>query len=281
MNRSFLFIPGNSPGMIIKSDFLGADTVIFDLEDAVAISEKDSARHLIFCLLKYSKPKTIKIAVRINCLSSEFWKEDVQELAPLLSNGFIILPKTESEQDIFILQTALDECCIKTAKPRIIALIETAVGIENAWHIARANPSIEALLLGGEDYTSDLGCQRTEQGNELTYARFRIVNAAAAAGIRAYDTPFTDIENEENLAKECSYARSIGFSGKLAIHPSQVRIINECFSPSEGELNYAKEVVDLYTDAIRKGIGAVALRGKMIDVPVYKRAERLLREVEE
>ncbi len=281
MNRSFLFIPGNTPGMIIKCECLGADTIIFDLEDAVAISEKDSARHLVLCLLKYNRPKNIKISVRINCLSSEFWKEDVQALAPLLSDGFIILPKSESEQDIHTLEAAMEECCIETAKPRIIALIETAAGVENAWNIARATPELEALMLGGEDYTSDIGCHRTEQGNELTYARFRIVNAAAAADIRAYDTPYTDTENEENLIKECKYARSIGFSGKLAIHPSQVRAINECFSPSEEELSYAKEVVDLYTDALSKGIGAVALRGKMIDVPVYKRAERMLREAEE
>ena len=280
MNRSLLFIPGNNPGMIIKCECLGADMIILDLEDAVAISEKDAARHLIFCLLKYYRPKNIKIAVRINCLSSEFWEEDVRELAPMLGDGYIMLPKAESEQNIHTLEAAMDACCGGGARPRIIALIETAAGVENAWKIAGASPAMEALALGGEDYTSDIGCRRTEEGNELTYARFRVVNAAAAAGIRAVDTPYTDTENEENLAKESRYARSIGFTGKLAIHPSQVRIINECFSPTEEELNYAREVVALYTDALNRGLGAVALRGKMIDVPVFERAKRLLREEE-
>ncbi|HJA25125.1 HpcH/HpaI aldolase/citrate lyase family protein [Candidatus Allofournierella excrementavium] len=277
--RSLLFIPGNSPGMLIKSDFLGADMVIFDLEDAVAPTEKDAARRLLYHLLGAMPPARTRTAVRINCIGSPYWQDDLRLLAPLLAGGHLVVPKAGQASDIHTIETALDKICTETAPPRLLPLIETAAGIENAGSIAAASERVDALLLGGEDLASDLGCHRTAQGEELRYARYRIVNAAAAAGVDAIDTPFTDTTDEAGLVQDAAFARSLGFNGKLVIHPGQVHAVNAAFAPSSDELDAAREIVGTYDAAMARGLGAVALHGKMIDMPIYRRAQKLLSEV--
>ncbi len=278
MLRSMLFIPGNSPGMLLKSDCLGAHAVIFDLEDSVAPSEKDAARQLVYCFLREIPLQHVRVLIRINGLSTPFGAEDIQLLAPVITAG-IVLPKVESAEDIGALEAAV--CAVRghTEGLEIYPQLETARGIENAYEVATASSKVAALLLGGEDLTVDIGCRRTTGGEEISYARARLLNAAVAAGIGAYDTPYTDTENPEGLTEDVLKVHRLGFSGKMAIHPSQVDIINEGFAPSNAEISHAQEIVDVYEQAQEKGIGSVALHGKMIDVPVYERAKKLLAEV--
>lgn len=275
MIRSLLFMPGNAPGMMLKSDFLGADTIIYDLEDAVSTTEKDAARDLVSSFLREIPPVRSKAAVRINGISTPYWREDLRAVAPVLC-GNIIVPKSESAEMIRQIDQALEEFCVGNEKPGIYALIETAEGVENAYTISRSSPNVKGLLLGGEDLTTDIGCRRSAEGTEIQYARCRIINAATAAHIPVYDTPHTDIEDAAGLSGEAEKVRKLGFSGKLAIHPSQIPVINKVFSPTEEELSYAREVMDVYRDGMEKGLGAISLHGKMIDAPVVQRARKLL-----
>ena len=155
-------------------------------------------------------------------------------------------------------------------------LIETALGIEKAFEIAAADPRVAGLFLGGEDLTADLHCKRTKEGQEIFYARTRLVCAARAWGIEAYDTPFTDVEDMEGLRKDTEFAKSLGFAGKAVISPRHVDIVNEVFSPTEAEIEYAHDVMDAIEEGKRQGKGVISLRGKMIDAPIVKRAMQVL-----
>ena len=160
-------------------------------------------------------------------------------------------------------------------------LLETAIGIENAFEIARSSDRMEALYLGAEDLTADLRCQRTRDGFEIQYARCRLVNAARAANIEVYDTPFTSIEDMDGLLQDALTAKSLGFSGKAVIHPKHVDTVNRVFSPSEKEIHYAQEVFAAIEEAKKLGKGAISLHGKMIDAPIVQRARRVLEAMEE
>ncbi len=268
--------------MLSTADFLGSDCILIDLEDAVAPGEKDAARILVrnaVKALRYSKT----VGVRINSAATEHWKEDLAEILPL-NIDFVVLPKTECADDILKVDKFITDCsslhgCEKDIW--IMALLETALGIENAFAIAKASPRVKALFLGAEDLTSDLCAKRTAEGKEILYARSRIVCAARAAGIEVFDTPFTDINAETDLEKDTLFARQLGFSGKAAIHPSQIETINRIFSPSEEEIAYANEVLSAYEEAVKKGLGAVALYGKMIDAPILERAKKILAQARE
>lgn len=165
---------------------------------------------------------------------------------------------------------------MKVGTVKLIPLIETALGVENAFNIASACPRVAALFLGGEDLTADLRCKRTKQGNEINYARTRLVCAARAAGVDVYDTPFTDVNDDEGIVRDAEYAKSLGFSGKSAIAPRHVRVINEVFSPSAKDIEYARLVFEAIRIGKEQGKGAVSLRGKMIDKPIVERARQTL-----
>lgn len=278
MRRSMLFMPGNNAGMLLNADALGADSVILDLEDAVSPAEKDSARILVRNALKYLDYSNCEIIIRINSIDTEFWKSDLDEIIPLKPH-MIMPPKVSCAKDI---QTVADY--IKLVEKRhnienptsIIALIETALGVENAFEIATADDRVKAIFLGAEDLTADLRCKRTKKGDEIFYSRGRIVTAARAANIDAYDTPFTDVEDEEGLREDAEFAKGLGFTGKAAISPRHVMTINEVFSPTLDEIEYAKEVMDIIRVAKEQGKGAISLRGKMIDAPIVERARQTL-----
>ena len=159
---------------------------------------------------------------------------------------------------------------------KILPLIETALGVEKAFDIASAAPRVAGLFLGGEDLTADLHCKRTKEGQEIFYARTRLVCAARACGIEAYDTPFTDVEDMEGLRKDTEFAKSLGFAGKAVISPRHVDIVNEVFSPTEAEIEYAHDVMEAIEEGKRQGKGVISLRGKMIDAPIVKRAMQVL-----
>lgn len=279
MRRSMLFLPGNNPNMLINGNCLGADSVIFDLEDAVSPDEKDAARILVRNTMRYMDFRGCEIIVRINSIDTPYWQKDVDAILPYAPN-LILLPKTGSAADVlaadaYMTQTE-EKLGMKIGTVGLMPLIETALGVENAFAIASATDRVKALFLGAEDLTADLQCKRTKEGREIEYARTRLVMAARAAGVDVYDTPFTDVNDDEGIEVDANLAKSLGFSGKASISPRHVDVINRVFSPTLAEINYAYEVMEAIALAKKQGKGAIALRGKMIDAPIVTRAQRTI-----
>ncbi len=279
MRRSMLFLPGNNPNMLINGNCFGADAVIFDLEDAVSPQEKDAARVLVRNTMRYMDFASCETIVRINSIDTDYWREDIDFVLPEKPN-LILLPKTSTPADII----AADEYMTEVEKKNnlevgsvgLIALIETALGVENAYQIATSTKRVKALFLGAEDLTADLQCKRTKAGREIEYARTRLLVAARAAGIDVYDTPFVDVNDDEGMHSDAIVSKELGFSGKASISPRHVEVINEVFTPTEAEINYAYEVVEAIKLAKQMGKGAISLYGKMIDAPIVARAERTI-----
>ena len=284
MRRSMLFLPGNTPNMLINGSCLGADAVIFDLEDAVAPAEKDAARILVRNTMRDLDFRGCETIVRINSIDTPYWKEDLDEVLPQ-KPALILLPKTGCAADV---EAADDYITLVEQRlgfaPNTVGLmplIETALGVENAFAIASARSRVAALFLGAEDLTADLRCKRTKEGEEIAYARARMVAAARAAGVDVYDTPFTDVNDDEGIRVDTEKAKSLGFTGKASISPRHVPVINEVFSPSQRDIDYAYEVMEAIRIAKEQGRGAIALRGKMIDAPIVNRAKQTIEAAEE
>ena len=279
MRRSMLFLPGNTPNMLINGNCLGADAVIFDLEDAVSPAEKDAARILVRNTMRYMDFNGCEIIVRINSIDTPFWKQDIDQILPEKPN-LILLPKTGTAQDVLQADayiTAVEEKLgMEKNTVGLMPLIETALGVENAYQIAAATKRVKALFLGAEDLTADLQCKRTKEGREIEYARTRLVVAARAAGVDVYDTPFTDVNDDEGIVTDARLAKALGFTGKASISPRHVEVINSVFSPTEKEVDYAYEVMAAITLAKEQGKGAIALHGKMIDAPIVARARQTI-----
>ena len=284
MRRSMLFIPGNTPNLLINGNCLGADAVIFDLEDAVSPAEKDSARILVRNTMKYLDFRGIEIIVRINSSDTDYWKKDLDEIMQYRPD-LIMLPKSATADDILTVSSYMSETEKKYALAdntvKLMPLIETAMGVENAYSVASACERVAAIFLGAEDLTADLRCRRTKEGKEIEYARSRLVSAARAAGVDVYDTPFTDVNDDEGIYLDAEHARSLGFTGKASISPRHVQVINKVFSPSQKDIDYAYEVMDAIRQAKEQGRGAIALHGKMIDAPIVARARQTIAMAEE
>jgi citrate lyase subunit beta/citryl-CoA lyase len=278
LRRSMMFVPGNNPGMLQNSGIYGADAVIFDLEDAVAINQKDVARRLVANALKYIK-YPCETAVRINHISTPFGYDDLD--AVLASKpGIIRLPKAESAADIQevdeIITAAEKRHSYEEGTIKMMAAIETAKGILNAPAIAAASPRMIALAIGGEDFVADLKTTRTKDGKELYAARSMIVFAARAAGIMAIDTVFADINDEATFIAETTMIKELGFDGKSVVNPRQVKLVHQIFTPTVKEIDYARQVLAAYQEALARKSGVISLNGKMIDGPIVDRAERVL-----
>lgn len=284
MRRSMLFLPGNTPRMLINGAFLGADAIIFDLEDAVAPAEKDAARILVRNTMRYMDLGACEVIVRINSIDTAFWKADLEQILPEKPN-LILLPKTGSAADVREADACIteleDRLGLAHNTVRLMPLIETALGVENAYAIASACSRVAALFLGAEDLTADLRCQRTKAGREIEYARTRLVTAARAAGVDVYDTPFTDVNDDEGIEVDAALAKALGFTGKASISPRHVEAINRVFSPTQKEIDYAYEVMEAIRVAKEQGKGAIALYGKMIDAPIVARAEQTIAAAKE
>ncbi|HLS53510.1 MAG TPA: CoA ester lyase [Tissierellaceae bacterium] len=269
--RTLLFIPGNNPGMLQNSDILGADGLIIDLEDAVALSEKDAARTLVREYINSFETKT-DIFIRINPLDSPYFYDDLEGIKDLDIEG-IVLPKAGIQPmeklDEYLEENQLDF--------KIIALVETALGLELALDIVQRSDRVIGIFLGAEDLTLDLGAKRTKESKEIEYARSRIIAAAKAAGIQAIDTPFTDTDDMEGLKVDTLNAKDLGMTGKAVINPRHVEDVNELFSPTQEEVDYAIRVVEGVKVANEKGLGAFSIEGKMIDKPIILRALNTLK----
>ena len=250
MRRSMLFVPGNTPNLLVNAPYLGADAVIFDLEDAVAPAEKDSARILVRNTLRSVDLGGRETIVRINAIDTEYWKKDIDAVAPQRPS-ILMVPKSSRAEDIQAVDDYVTRVEERLGAPqhaiRLMPLIETALGVENAFSIAAASPRVAALFLGAEDLTADLRCQRTKEGREIEYARTRLVVAARAANVDVYDTPFTDVNDDEGIWEDARVAKSLGFTGKASISPRHIQAINAVFL-----------VVLLFTDVFDSLIGRLS-----------------------
>ena len=284
MRRSMLFLPGNNPNMLINGNCLGSDAVIFDLEDAVSPAEKDAARILVRNTMRYMDFRGCEIIVRINSVDTAYWQKDLDMILPY-KPALILLPKSGNAEDVKTVDAYMTELEEKLGFAHntvgLMPLIETAAGVENSFAIASSTKRVQALFLGAEDLTADLQCKRTKEGREIEYARTRLVVAARAAGVQVYDTPFTDVNDDEGIVVDAQLAKALGFSGKASISPRHVEVINAVFSPTQKEIDYAYEVMEAIETAKAQGKGAIALHGKMIDAPIVARAQQTIAMAEE
>jgi citrate lyase subunit beta/citryl-CoA lyase len=261
--------------MIETCGLFEADVITLDLEDSVSLEQKLDARMLVSEGLKDLNFGRSEITIRINSLNNS-GKEDLKEIIPTGKVDAIYLPKTEKTDDIKELERILDELEQEKGKTKIVPILESAKGVLNAYEIAKSSSRLIALSFGGEDYTRDLGGERTREGYELFYARSRVVMCAKAAGVQALDTVHSDISDMDGLKENCLRIKHMGFDGKAAIHPSQIPVIHEAFNPTQEEIEYAKKVIECAEEAKRKGLGAIALGRKMIDKPVLEKAYRVI-----
>lgn len=279
---SRLYLPGNTPGLMINAGLHSADGIILDLEDSVASGKKDEARILVRNALRQVNFYGAERMVRIN--QGEKGLEDLRFVIPHNVN-LILIPKCESAsyvsrvaEEIYNIKKALSlNLNLNLNNPVfLMPIIETALGVENAFEIARASKDVVALAIGLEDYTADLGVPRTSEGNESFFARTRIVVAAKAAGIQPIDSVFSDVANMEALRQNVLISKGLGFEGMGCIHPRQIPVIQNGFAPEESEIEKSRKIIFAFEMAKRKGLGVIAIGTKMIDLPVVDRARKTI-----
>lgn len=282
IRRTMMFMPGNKPKMLNNGASYGANCLILDLEDAIAVTQKDAARNLVaFALRELDFP--CEIAIRPNHLSTPYGLDDLKVVLPAKPD-IIRLPKVESAEDIKFVSNMIDEVEAKEGFTpgtiKMMAAIETVKGMRQAYQIATASPRMVALAIGGEDYITDLQTHRTEHGIELFFARSQLLAAAREAGIQAIDTVYSNVKNMDGFREEVTRIKEMGFDGKSVVHPSQISVVNEIFTPSDDEIRHALKVVKASADAAARGIGVITVNGKMIDGPLITRAERIIAQAE-
>jgi citrate lyase subunit beta/citryl-CoA lyase len=267
--RSILFVPAIRPDRFAKALASGADAVVFDLEDSVDPARKAEAREGLARSLEEIPGSGARRFVRVNAAGSPWIADDLAAVRSLRGIDAIVLPKAEAPDDVARVAGAL-------ASRRVVPLLESARGILHAGAIAQANASIPAILFGAEDLTAQLAIPRTIDGDELLFARSQVVLAAAAAGAEPIDAVFIDLDAADALRRDALRARALGFRGKMAIHPNQMAVINEVFSPSADEIADARGLVEAYEAASARGEGVIRYAGVMVDVPIVARARRIL-----
>lgn len=268
--RSFIFTPGLKPEMYPKALKSGTDMVCIELEDGIAPQDKEIARNLALKLFQEKQENDgVERILRINCLREKFGIDDVQAILSTQNHPpALMIPKVKKPDEIVILDNLLSE---KGHHCRIHVIIETNEGLENAYQIANCSNRIDALFFGGVDMSAELRCEN--KWEPLLYARSRIVHAAASAGIDAIDVPYLDLEDLEGMRKEAILAKELGFSGKGSIHPKQIPILNDVFTPSELSIKKAQKIVSVFEKA---NTGLVVIDGKLIEKPVLREMYRIL-----
>jgi citrate lyase subunit beta/citryl-CoA lyase len=273
-----LYVPGSNPGMLADAMIYGADSIMFDLEDSISLKEKDSARLLVYRAVKTLDYKGTELVCRVNALDSPFGKKDVEAMVAA-GIDVIRMPKTETAEEVREMVTLIEqfeEQYKTTKKVKLMAAIESALGILNAYEIATASDRLIGIAIGAEDYVTNMKTTRSSTGVELLYARSQLLNAARAAGIAALDTVFSDVEDTEGFCREVKLIKQLGFDGKSVINPRQIPLVHAIYQPTEAEVSHALAVVEAIKEAEEKGLGVVALKGKMVDKPIVERAERIL-----
>ncbi|QEH50223.1 citrate (pro-3S)-lyase subunit beta [Aggregatibacter actinomycetemcomitans] len=274
-----LFVPGSNAAMLSNSFIYKPDSIMFDLEDAVALKEKDTARLLVAHALQHPLYKDIETVVRVNPLDSEF---GVADLNAVVRAGVDVvrMPKTETAQDVIDMDREITEiekaCGREVGSTKMLAAIESPLGITQANQIATASKRLIGIALGAEDYVRNLKTERSPEGIELLFARCSILQAARAAGIQAFDTVYSNANNEEGFLKEAALIKQLGFDGKSLINPRQIELLHNLFAPTQKDVDQAKRIIEAAEEAERQGSGVVSLNGKMIDAPIIDRAKLVL-----
>ena len=277
LRRSRLYLPGNEPKYFINAGLHAPDAIILDLEDSVHAAEKDAARILVRNALRAVDFAAAERMVRINQLPLGL--ADLEEVVPE-GPDVILIPKVEHAEQVLEVERHIREIQARVGLDRplwLMPILESALGIENAFAIATASPRLCALTIGLEDYTADLGVARTAEGKESLFARSRVVNAARAAGLQAIDSVFSDVADMEGLRAWGQNSRALGFEGMGCLHPLQIPVIHEAFAPTPAEIEKAQRIVAAFEEAQAKGLAVVSLGSKMIDPPVVHRALTLVK----
>jgi citrate lyase subunit beta/citryl-CoA lyase len=281
LRRSRLYLPGSEPKFFINAGLHAPDAVILDLEDSVHAAEKDTARVLVRNALRAVHFGAAERMVRINQLPMGL--TDLDEVIPEAPD-MVLIPKVERAEQVIDADRRIAEIARREKLDRAIWLmpiLESALGVENAFAIAAASERVAALTIGLEDYTADLGVSKTSEGVESLYARQRLVNAARAAGVQANDSVYGDIGDLDGLRCWGGRSRAMGFEGMGCIHPRQIPVIHEAFAPSPAEIEKALKIVAAYEEAQGRGLGVVSLGSKMIDAPVVHRALKLVHQAQQ
>ncbi|HER2106739.1 TPA: citrate (pro-3S)-lyase subunit beta [Streptococcus pyogenes] len=278
LRRTMMFVPGANAAMLRDAPLFGADSVMFDLEDSVSLKEKDTSRALVHFALKTFDYSSVETVVRVNGLDS-CGALDIEAVV-LAGVNVIRLPKTETAQDIVDVEAVIErverENGIEVGRTRMMAAIESAEGVLNAREIAKASKRLIGIALGAEDYVTNMKTRRYPDGQELFFARSMILHAARAAGIAAIDTVYSDVNNTEGFQNEVRMIKQLEFDGKSVINPRQIPLVNEIYTPTEKEIDHAKQVIWAIREAESKGSGVISLNGKMVDKPIVERAERVI-----
>ncbi len=282
LRRSMLFLPGSNAAMLSTAYVFKPDSIMFDLEDAVSLREKDAARLLVFHALRLPVWEGIETVVRINPLSTPFGMADLEAVVRA-GVEVVRLPKTDTADDVRALEAEVErierDCGREVGSTKLMAAIESAAGVVNALAIATSSKRLIGIALAGFDYVMDMQTERGD-GTELFYARCAVLHAARYAKIDAFDVVFGDINDEEGFLKEVDLIKRLGFNGKSLINPRQIELLHNAFAPTEEEVDYARRVVAAAEAGERQGLGVVSLNGKMIDAPVIDHARVVLRRAE-
>lgn len=276
--RSWMFVPGNHPRRLEKAKELQADVIIYDLEDAVPHQEKEKAREMAKAALWNNREKVQ--FVRVNDPSTDYFLDDLSAVAGRDLAG-ILLPKAASKEQILLADGLLTQwekkLGLQNGALEIVPIIESALGLVHAYEIATVKGRVKRLAFGSVDYTLDIGAQLTKEGTELLFARSQLVVVSRAAGIEApIDAVYIHLNDPAGLAQDAKLAKQLGFYGKLVIHPDQIQMVNDLFSPTEEELEEAKRITTAFDQALASGVAAIQVGGRMIDYPVAERAKRIL-----
>jgi len=279
LRRTMMYVPGNNPAMLSDAHIYGADSLMFDLEDSVAMKEKDSARLLVYNMVKHMDYGT-EVVVRINRLDTPYGVKDIEAMVRA-GVDVIRLPKTDCAEDVHDVEAIIarieKEIGVEVGHTRMMAALETPLGIINAYEIATASERLIGIAIGAEDFVTNMKTNRSQAGIELLSARSQLVIAARAAGIAALDTVFSDIEDEKTFRREVALIKQLGFDGKSVINPRQIDIVHDVYCPTEKEVSHAKQVMYAIKEAEEKGSGVISVNGKMVDKPIVERAERVLK----
>lgn len=278
LRRTMLFMPGNNPHMLLNADIYKADSIVFDLEDAVSVNEKDAARDLVRNALKYNE-YGCEVGVRVNHISTPFGYDDLEAMMSVKPD-FLRLPKSETVEDIVKVDEFVTNAEARygydAGSVKFVLTIETALGIINAYALAKSSKRVVAMGIGAEDFAADMQANRSREGKEILFAKSQLLLSARAAKIQALDNVFADVNDVDAFIAETQLGKDLGFDGKSVIHPSQIPLVHRIYAPSEAELAKAKLILAAYDEAMANKSGVIALNGKMIDGPIVKRAERAL-----
>jgi citrate lyase subunit beta / citryl-CoA lyase len=278
IRRSLLYVPGSSEKMIKKALDLQADSIILDLEDAVSLTEKALARQNVKLYISHFKARGKEVIVRINDVKTTDGVLDLEAIVEEMPNA-VIVPKADEEAVLItdiLLKSTEKRYGIRGFEIGMIPLLETSYSMVHTFSILSKSDRITGVQFGAEDLTKEMGIERTREGIEIEYARNVIAQAGNARKIDILDTPFTHVGDEEGLIQDTNKAKSIGFTGKTCIHPNQIEIVNEVFTPKPEDVRKARQLIQVFDEAVEAGKGVCMFEGKMIDNPIADRARKLV-----